>query len=81
MRDRKNVLFFKQDPGSGFKILIGRIRIRPKMDRICNPVPNYQYSSHTPALQITSYLDADLSSTGTYGTAVPGVPYQYSCCR
>jgi len=33
--------FLKQDPdtdaGSGFKILICRIRIRPKMDRIRNP--------------------------------------------
>jgi len=44
MRDRKNVPFFKSririrdpDPGSGFKILICRIRIRPKMDRIHNP--------------------------------------------
>ena len=38
MRDRKNVLFKKKrDPGSGFKILICRIRIRPKMDRIRNP--------------------------------------------
>ena len=39
MRDRKNVFFLKQDPdpGSGFKILICRIRIRPKMDRIRNP--------------------------------------------
>ena len=39
MRDRKNVVFLKQDPdpGSGFKILIWRIRIRPKMDRIRNP--------------------------------------------
>ena len=36
MRDMKNVVFKKkQDPGSGFKILI--IRIRPKMDRIRNP--------------------------------------------
>ena len=43
MRDRKNVLFFKKqdpDPGSGFKILIFRIRIWPKMDRIRNPAIN-----------------------------------------
>jgi len=36
MRDRKNVLFFKARSGSGFRILIFRIRIRPKMDRIRN---------------------------------------------
>ena len=36
--------FFKKqdpDPGSGFKILICRIRIRPKMDRIRNPDRTY----------------------------------------
>ena len=35
----KMCFFLKQDPdpGSGFKILICRIRIRPKMDRIRNP--------------------------------------------
>ena len=41
MRDRKNVYFLKQDldpgSGSGYKILICRIQIRPKMDRIRNP--------------------------------------------
>jgi hypothetical protein len=37
MRDRKNVFFFKAGSGSGFKIPICRIRIRPKMDRIRNP--------------------------------------------
>ena len=41
MRDRKNVLFNKsririRDPDP-VKILICRIRIRPKMDRIRNP--------------------------------------------
>ena len=39
MRDRKNVFFLSRirirDTGSGFKILI--CRIRPKMDRIRNP--------------------------------------------
>ena len=33
----KMCFFFKAGSGSGFKILICRIRIRPKMDRIRNP--------------------------------------------
>jgi hypothetical protein len=36
MRDRKNVFFFKAGSGSAFKILVCRIRIRPKMGRIRN---------------------------------------------
>ena len=34
---QEKLFFLKQDPGSGFKILICRIRIRPKMDRIRIP--------------------------------------------
>ena len=40
MRDRKNVVFLKAGSGSTFKILICRIRIRQKLDRIRNPEKN-----------------------------------------
>ena len=46
------MLFFKSGSGSGFKILICRIRIRPKMDRIRNPrvgtLTWYRYSPPRP---------------------------------
>ena len=63
MRDRKNVCFFlKQDPdpgsGSAFKILIFRIRIRPKMDRIRNPAWNLAHD----ALQTFQLTDRAPSS-------------------
>ena len=53
MRDRKNVFFLKQDPdpGSGFNILICRIRIRPKMDRIRNLATYRTYLFSAPPIR------------------------------
>jgi len=62
VRDRKNVLFLKHDPdlGFGYKNLICRIRIWPKMDRIHNPA--IKQHSFKKLFNISIYYTSPLKS-------------------